>query len=314
MAETHCEFLKLLKIKSFSYSFLLGCFAGHPSFLLFYAIRYFCSIVEEMPDMTNEESEQLALKDLLDNVCIVLVHPLLPENIGSACRAMKNMGLSDLRLVHPPLDRTQRAEKLAHGAEEILENAKRVFTVEEALEGVQYTVGTTARLGGWREQVKTPRTAAPILLDLAKENRIAILFGSEDCGLSNEVVKECQMLINVPTTKEHHSLNLAQAVLLIAYELRLHGLGSEASPLKLADVRNVNGMFEELTEALELIDFLRPGKPDYWMLAFKRLFARSGLTEREVNMLRGVCRQIRWINSRRMDAEQKLTESDPIKE
>jgi len=263
----------------------------------------------------NKKTASLdSLKTLLNNICIVLVNPLLPENIGSACRAMKNMGLSDLRLVHPPLDRSGKGKKLAHGAEEILDNAKKVFTVEEALEGVQYTVGTTARLGGWRDQVKTPRTAAPSILDLARENKIAILFGSEDCGLPNEVVKECQMLINVPTTKEHHSLNLAQAVLLISYELRLHGLGSEAAPLKLAEVNNVNGMFDDLTKALDMIDFLRPGKPDYWMMAFKRLFARSGLTEREVNMFRGVCRQIRWVNDRREEAETKLAELLPVEE
>jgi len=259
--------------------------------------------------MTDNNSTSNALQNLLDNVCIVLVNPLLPENIGSACRAMKNMGLSDLRLIHPPLDRDGRAKILCSGAEDILENAKKYFTVEEALTDVQYTVGTTARLGGWREQVKTPRTAAPAILDLARENRVAILFGSEDRGLPNEVIKECQMLINVPTTKAHQSLNLAQAVLLVSYEMRLHGLGTDAESFKLANVQHVNGMFDKLAEVLEDINFMRSGKTDYWILPFKRIFARSGLSEKEVGLLRGVCNKMKQVNSRRMELEKKLADS-----
>lgn len=249
---------------------------------------------------------------VLENISIVLVHPQLPANIGAACRAMKNMGLSDLRLVHPPLDRKEQAQKLAHGAGDILESARRVFTLEEALDDIQYVVGTTARLGGWRHQIKAPRSASGEILSVARENRVAILFGAEDYGLPNDIIKHCQMLISIPTSKKQNSLNLAQAVLLIGYELRLGEFPGEASSLKLANSKNVEDMFSELSQALELINFMRPGNPDYWMQAFKRLFARSGLTEREVNMFRGICRQVRWMNGRREEAEAtvKITDTD----
>lgn len=235
----------------------------------------------------------------LAHLTVVLVHPQIPENIGAACRAMKNMGLKDLRLVHPPLDRGEDARKLAHGAEDILDGARRCFTLEEALDDVHYVVGTTARLGGWRQNPLTPREAAPELFALAQaENRVAILFGSEDRGLSNEAIRHCQMLISIPTSREHTSLNLAQAVLLIAYELFTCPTTARqgASP-PLASHTHLEAMFAELGESLELIHFLKPGNPDYWLMAFKRLFGRVHLETREVNMFRGVCRQIRWLHS-----------------
>ncbi len=234
---------------------------------------------------------------LRDRITIVLVEPLFAGNIGSACRAMKNMGLHDLRMVHPPLDRKEEASRMAHGALDVLENARRVFTLEEALEDVQFVVGTTARLGGWREQIQTPRQAAGKIMEIAASNKVAILFGSEDRGLSNEAIKRCNMLISVPTSKQQRSLNLAQAVLLIAYELYITEFEGTAKSPGLAASNQVEGMFQDLSEALELIHFLRPGNPEYWMMAFKRLFGRSGLTTPEVNMLRGVCRQIRWVHS-----------------
>jgi tRNA/rRNA methyltransferase len=234
----------------------------------------------------------------LSNLAIVLVNPLIPENIGAACRAMKNMGLSDLRLVHPPLDRGEDARKLAHGAEDILDGARRVFTVDEALDDVQFVVGTTARLGGWRQNPVSPRNAAPELAELLDNgNKVAILFGSEDRGLSNEAIRLCQMLISIPTSREHSSLNLAQAVLLIGYELFTCANPGKTRQPKLALHAHVEAMFDELSEALEMIHFLKPGNPDYWMMAFKRLFGRVHLETREVNMLRGVCRQIRWVHS-----------------
>lgn len=234
----------------------------------------------------------------LDNIVIILVQPLNAGNIGSAARAMKNMGLTKLRLVHPPLDRKEEAKKLAHGAEEILEEAMRVFTLEEALDGIHYVIGTTARLGGWRAQSATPKRAASEILSVARTNKTAILFGSEDRGLSNDHIKHCQMLLHIPCHKSHTSLNLAQAVLLVAYELFQGELGQMPLKPRYAKAEHWDAMFEDLRDALQRINFLRPGNPDYWMMAFKRLFGRTGLTEREINMVRGVCRQIRWIHSK----------------
>ena len=234
----------------------------------------------------------------LGNITIILVEPLHPGNIGAACRAMKNMGLGRLKLVHPPLDRNNDALKMAHGAEDILENATRYLTLGEALADIQYVIGATARLGGWREQALPPREAAEDILHIASSgNRVAILFGSEDRGLSNEHIKHCQRLISIPSSPEQRSLNLAQSVLIVAYELFLATLGKLPPGPKLAGAGHVEAMFEDLTEALRLIDFLKPGNPDYWVMSIKRVFGRSGLSEKEVNMFRGICRQIRWIHS-----------------
>ncbi|RJO70324.1 MAG: RNA methyltransferase [Myxococcales bacterium] len=239
------------------------------------------------------------LESVENLISIVLVEPLFPMNIGAVCRAMKNFGLFDLRLVHPPLDRKNEAMKMAHGATEILENARKVFTLDEALDDVSYVIGATARLGGWRARASTPRVAAPEILRIAQTNRVAILFGAEDRGLANDAIARCQMLLTIPASRAHRSLNIAQAVLLVGYELFVADLPDVPAPPAYAPAAAVEAMFDDLADALDRIHFLRPGKSEYWMLAFKRLFGRTGLTPEEVNLMRGVCRQIRWVVSRR---------------
>ena len=210
---------------------------------------------------------------------------------------MKNMGLHDLRLVHPPLDRKKEAHKLAHGATDVLESARRVFELDEAINDVNFLVGTTARLGGWRTDVTQPREIAPRLCDIARQNKVAILFGSEDRGLSNETIACCQALLHIPTSREHTSLNLAQAVLLVGYELMISQFPADARSPKLASIKHVEAMFEDLSQVLQMIDFLKPGNPDYWMLALRRLLGRTGLTQSDINLFRGICRQVRWVHS-----------------
>ena len=242
------------------------------------------------PDCQIHSPEYEALK----NIVIVLVEPLYPGNIGQTARAMKNFSLSDLRLVHPPLDREGDAYRMAHGARDVLKNAMRTFTLEEAVADCGYIVGTTARLGGWRQETATPRASAGRILEIARKNKTAILFGSEDRGLSNESIKMCRSLLTIPTG-EFSSLNIAQAVLLISYEIFSASAATPAVRVpKLAPAPNVERMVDDLRDSLILIDFLKPGNPDYWMQAFKRIFGRNGLETREVNLWHGVARQIRW--------------------
>lgn len=233
--------------------------------------------------------------ELRARVRIVLAEPRLPANIGAAARAMKNFGLADLWLIQPPQDRDGQGLALAHGAEDIYQNAHCVYTLEEALDDVQVVIGTTARLGGgWRADPFTPREAAPFILSRATNNRVAILFGSEDRGLSNREVDYCQALISIPTDSAHRSLNLAQAVLLIGYELFIAARPQADEDLELAPAKHIDAFLTDFADALTRINFLRPGNPDYWMMSFRRLFGRTGLTNPEVNLLRGVVRQIRW--------------------
>lgn len=238
---------------------------------------------------------ELSLAELRTRIRIVLAEPRLPANIGAAARAMKNFGLADLWLIQPPQDRDGQGLALAHGAEDVYENAHRVYALEEALDGVQVVIGTTARLGGgWRADPLTPREAAPFILSRATANTVAILFGSEDRGLSNREVDYCQALISIPTDSAHRSLNLAQAVLLIGYELFVAARPQGEADLELAPAKHVDAFLSDFADALTRINFLRPGNPDYWMMSFRRLFGRTGLTTPEVNLLRGVVRQMRW--------------------
>ena len=242
----------------------------------------------------------------LNNIAIVLVEPLFPGNIGSVARAMKNFSLSDLRLVHPPQDRGRDAYNMAHGARELLENARRTFTLEEAIDDTRYLVATTARLGGWRRKTLSPRDAAPKILEIAATNKVGILFGTEDRGLTNEQLSAAQMLVTIPTG-EMASLNLAQAVLLMGYELFVEPFDSgENAGRELAKVQRFNKLIEHLRDSFTLIDFMRSYNTDYWMQAIRRIFGRARLDEHEIDMLFGLARQIRWAARHLPDAEERF--------
>ncbi len=248
----------------------------------------------------------------LDNIAIVLVEPLYSGNIGSVCRAMKNMWVDDLRLVHPPLDRNKDAYNMATCARDLLADAKKYFTLEEALEDCQYVVGTTARLGGWRKSTESPRNAAKEILKVAGENKVAILFGSEDRGLSNEHIRFCNSLVTIPTNPDASSLNIAMAVMVMCYELFTAPYDNSDKHLpKLAEANQVAAMFDEMNDALDKIGFMRPGATDYWMMPIRRLLGRTGLQQNEVQIMRGIFRQMRWIHSKaqpQIEADKTLEE------
>jgi len=153
------------------------------------------------------------------HISIVLVGTRYPENIGAAARAMLNMGLKQLILVGPENYDLARINKMAtHAASAVVEKLKVYDTLKEALAGFNYVVGTTARLGGQRKVVSSPAKLAEKLIPISDQNRIAILFGPEDRGLTNVDLRSCNILVNIPTA-EFSSLNLAQAVMIMCYEL-----------------------------------------------------------------------------------------------
>ncbi len=231
----------------------------------------------------------------LQNITIVLVRPRIPENIGAAARAMQNMGIKRLVLVQPQvLDPDRMLMMATHAAAEIIENMQLHADLKEALSPYQYVIGTTARLGGQRPAFTFPSKSAENLIGVSQSNQVAILFGPEDRGLSNEDLRNCHELIHIPTA-EFSSLNLAQAVLVVCYELFLASREEkgEFQP-RLANRHELDGMYEQLKGILIRISFINPENPEHWMNNLRRFFNRLPLRSREVNIIRGICHQIDW--------------------
>lgn len=245
---------------------------------------------------------------LFGRVRVVLVETSHPGNIGAVARAMKTMGFSDLVLVNPRFsDATtqEEARAFASGALDVLESARVVDSFEQAVAGCNLAAALTARLREYSPPVLGPRILAGQLAR-APDVHAALIFGSERYGLPNDIVERCNVLINIPANPAYSSLNLAQAVQLLVYELRMAamGEGQDASVAsigfqgELADVAQVEGMYAHLERALVSIDFLDPANPRKLMPRLKRLFARTQLEKEEVNILRGIATQ---ILSRRKD-------------
>ncbi len=210
------------------------------------------------------------------------------------------MGFSRLVLVRPRFaDALEQEEAIAFasGAQDVLAAAKVVETIDEALEGCNFAAALSARLREYSPPVMTPRTlAAHAAMESALD--VALVFGSERYGLPNDIVEKCNALINIPANPEYSSLNLAQAVQVLAYELRLAAVGDTlpATPIGFqgdaASLAQIDGMYAHLEQALIAIDFLDPDNPKKLMPRLKRLFSRTQLETEEVNILRGISRQI----------------------
>jgi tRNA/rRNA methyltransferase len=231
----------------------------------------------------------------LENIHIVLQRPRYPENIGSAARAMCNMGIRHLSVVSPEDYDLERVNKLAtHVSRDIVDGIEVYDGLPEALHAFNYVVGTTARLGKQRQVIHAPEKLAHLLGDLAHSNRVAILFGPEDRGLSNEDLRLCHALVNIPTA-DFSSLNLAQAVMVICYALRSAVFEEKAAfTPKLASRRQLDGMYDQLRDILVRISYINPENPDYFMNNLRHFFTRMQLRAREVSIIRGICRQINW--------------------
>lgn len=229
----------------------------------------------------------------LENIWIVLVEPKHPGNIGAVARAMKNTGLSRLALVRPAPFRTPEAYGMAHLSGEILDNALVVDTLEEALRGKALVVGTTARRGKRRGPFYPVDEAVRKLLEVARGRQAAVLFGREDRGLLNEELRYCQMLTTLPMAHPQPSLNLAQAVLLLSYELfRAQRLSPREPPPDLAPFENLERMYARIERALACIGFLHRNAPQTFMRAVRRVFGRAGLERRDVYVILKICERI----------------------
>jgi tRNA/rRNA methyltransferase len=234
-------------------------------------------------------------------VRFVLVSPQTAGNVGSTARAMKNLGFSRLCLVRPECDPTgPDARKLAVDASDVLERAEIAHDLDAALDGVATVVGTTARTGKHRQPHWPLTDFAGQMARHAAAGELAVVFGREDHGLSDEELDHCTHLIYLPSSAEYSSFNLAQAVLLVAWELRLAGMGRPVvEPTEvLADQASREAMYRHLQEALLAIGFLHDDSVGSIMRRLRRLYGRANLTSREGSLLRGMARQILWAAGR----------------
>jgi tRNA (cytidine32/uridine32-2'-O)-methyltransferase len=227
---------------------------------------------------------------------IVLVSTSHPGNIGSSARAMKTMGLSRLYLVNPKVFPDRHANELAAGADNILENAKVTLSLEEALQGSHLVFGTSARAREMAIPGFTPATCAHKIAGQASDTEIAIVFGREHAGLTNEELLQCHYHLHIPTDPAFASLNLAQAVQIVAYELRMALLSPAAivkmQEDKLARIDDVERFYTHLQQVLVAIRFLNPSHPKRLLQRIRRMFNRIQLEEMEVNILRGILTEI----------------------
>jgi tRNA/rRNA methyltransferase len=186
-----------------------------------------------------------------------------------------------------------------HFAAHIVEDMDVFEELETALASFHYVVGTTARVGGRRPTTKHPRKLAKELIPISQDNRIALVLGPENTGLTNAELRLCQAVVTIPTA-EFASLNLAQAVMVLCYELFLASRedARDFAP-RLASREELEAMYAQLKETLVHINFINPENPDYWMGHVRRFFSRLDMRARDVKMIRGICRQIEWYGSRK---------------
>jgi tRNA/rRNA methyltransferase len=233
--------------------------------------------------------------DTSGRFAFVLVRPQSPGNVGAAARALKNMGFANLRLVAPVNYDVREAARMAVHADNVLSAALTYPDLQGALADCSVVVGTTARRGPYRSEAGAPREVAPQLLALSAANRIAIVFGPEDFGLTNQDLKLCHRLITIPTAAEYASLNLAQAVMVVAYELRRDAAADLQAGQQFAAAGEVETMLARLEQALIAIGFIPDDNPDHIMFAFRALLGRSGVRPRELDILNGLAHQINWF-------------------
>jgi len=236
----------------------------------------------------------------LDRIRIVLVRPQHPGNVGAAARAMKNMGLQHLVLVGSRSLDVEAAAVMAVHARDVLERHRRVDALAEAIGDCGLVIGASGRAGDEHADSAPPRALAPAILAASAGNDVALVFGPEDHGLTKEELGHCHRVLTIPSTAAYASLNLAQAVLICGYELRLAADAGADGGLERCDQRILapaalgEQMFAVLERALRAIGFVHRDNGAHMMRAFRRLFGRAALDEYETRVVLGLARQIEW--------------------
>jgi tRNA/rRNA methyltransferase len=237
---------------------------------------------------------------LFKRLRFVLVETSRAGNVGSVARAMKTMGFSELVLVTPRCDdplRDPEAVAFASGAIDVLEGARIVGSIAEALDGCNFAAAVSARLREFSPPVWAPRAFSAHAAEKT-DLHPALILGNERVGLPNQIVEQCNVLINIPANPDYSSLNLAQAAQVLAYECHLAAQGENRTQEgvgfhgEAASLAQIEGMYAHLEEALVAIGFLNADNPKKLMPRLKRLFSRTQLETEEVNILRGIARHM----------------------
>ena len=246
------------------------------------------------------------MDDWKQNVYFVLVEPGEPGNIGASARAIKNMGFTNLCLVKPPAGMSDEGRWFARNAHDVLDSAEVRASVEEAIRDKAVIVGTTRREGKRRGVILPVEKGAARIREITTNNKVAILFGRETKGLYNDEVDECGFMIKIPSSKLQPSLNLSQAVLIIAYELSKYGeaIGRSAGEKRydnsvlIEDLKaheEISVLYEKISRVLELLEYIPRGDRNLMeniIVNLKHFIGRAGITEKELNMIQGICTQI----------------------
>lgn len=238
-----------------------------------------------------------------ENIRIVLVNTSHPGNIGGVARAMKNMGLSQLYLVAPRDYPHEQAQWRAASAKDILDAAVVVPTLEDAIRDCQFVVGTSARERRIPWPLLDARQCAEQMAQASEREQVAVLFGREDRGLTNDELQVCNLHLNIPTSGAYSSLNLAMAVQIVAYELNMVISSSSLTVSKteqwdspFASQGDMEHFYKHLEETLIDVEFLDPAAPRQLMSRLRRLYSRIRLDEMELNILRGVLAETqKWV-------------------
>lgn len=234
---------------------------------------------------------------MLENVRIVLVNTSHTGNIGSAARAMKTMGLSDLVLVDPVQPPDSHASALAAGATDILGNIRTFDTLQEAIADCSLTIATSARSRTLSWPMLEPRECGKKVVQEGQAGKVALVFGRENSGLTNEELQQCQFHVHIPANPEYSSLNLAMAVQTLSYEVRMNYLDSvnaqfEEFEAEYPNSEQLDGFYAHLEDALNHTGFIVKNHPGQVMAKLRRLFNRARPESHELNILRGVLSSI----------------------
>ena len=239
-------------------------------------------------------NEDYSLNPALANIRIVLIETSHPGNIGAIARAMKNMGLSQLVLVSPKEFPSSVASARASSAADVLNSARVVSSLDEALVGTKVVFGASARLRKVSWPQVDVRETAKIALETVSEAdaEVALVFGREDSGLSNAEMDKCHFLAHIPSNPVYCSLNISAAVQVFAYEClmasQIKSVQSKNDRSKLASTDQLEGFYEHLFQTLQDIEFLDPDKNARFMRRMRRLFNRTELDMKEIDILRGI--------------------------
>ena len=252
-------------------------------------------------DLKQWKWMESSMNSKLGNVVVILVSPRVSENIGAAARAMKNFGMNELRLVAPRNLDMDKARKMARKGIDILESMTITETLKEAVSDLIVVGATTARIGSTRSALTySPKNGAKKLLEGTDQGKVGIVFGPEERGLSTRDLDVSSVNITIPTSPDFASLNLAQAILLICYEL--FSACDDApvrstpviEPIPPATGKEKEGLFVQAREFLLEAGFLNKQNPDAVLAHLRKLLDRANPTSHEITTLRGVIRQVKW--------------------